>query len=165
MSKAETQESGLPDELSGYRSRPPAAVVMPLAVLGAMLIFGVPLARTVTGIDHPPQHAQNTTRLIASPNNPQMLQAIRYAQKHAQGKAGGNGWSKPAADGQSVTFEALGGPITLSRAEIAEANELYPFLVHRAKDPDTFRSAGRSANDDFDSGPNDSGGWGTGRME
>ena len=148
------------DDLFDHRRRPPPAVIMPLVLLGATALWGFAMGGTSSAIQKQPQQRPNATRLIVSPNDPQMLQSIRYAQTHARSNAGGNAWSKPKIDGQSVTFQTVGGPITLSRAEIAEANELYPYLVKRAKNPDTFRSAGRSADDDFDSEPNNNGGWG-----
>ena len=104
---------------------------------------------------------QSTTKLCASPNDPQMLQAIKYAQSHAQAKTTANAWSKPKVDGEAITFQTLGGPIVLSRAEIAEANELYPLLVRRAKDPHTYRSSGSSTGSDYtDDGLHDRRQWG-----
>ncbi|MFM5895175.1 MAG: hypothetical protein ACKOQM_12200 [Novosphingobium sp.] len=130
-----------------------------LSFLGAGGLFSVMIERDFARIENAPQQVQNRTSLIASPNDPQMLQAIKYAQAHARDKAGGGAWDKPKSIGQSVTVETIGGPITLSGDEIAEANEIYPFLVRRAKDPDRHASVSQP-DEGFGEGKNDGSEWG-----
>ena len=127
----------------------------------ALFLFLPLLITAVRPQPRPRPPTRNPIALVASPNDPQMLQAIKYAQMHAQSGSGSNAWSRRKIDGPAVTFQSPGGPITLSLAEIADANELYPYLVRRAKNPDTFRSGGHSSDSGYyDDGLNDSSQWG-----
>ena len=72
--------------------------------------------------------------LVASPNDPLMIEAIRYARESTKQAAGSNAWSLPKSDGPTATFATPDSNITLSQKEIAEANFIYPQLRERAKD-------------------------------
>ena len=109
-------------------------MIMPLALLGAAIVFGIPLAKTATAIETPPHAAGDPMALLASPNDPLMIEAIRYARASAKHAAGGNAWSLPKSDGSTATFATPGSSITLSQKEIAEANFIYPQLRERAKE-------------------------------
>ena len=124
-------EADLDDDLIGRRQRPPAPVVMPLAMLGAVLLFGVPLAKSIVGVRDPQPAATNRMTLIASPNEPLMVQSIRYAQAH---RAEDGPWGgAQRKQGPTATFQTPAGSITMTQTEIADANAFYPQLVGRAK--------------------------------
>ena len=127
-------EADFGDELIGRQRRGAPAVIMPLALLSAALVFGIPLARTATAVETAPHAVSDPMALIASPNDPLMIEAIRYARGLSSHAAGGNAWSLPKSDGPTATFATPGSNITLSQKEIAEANFIYPQLRERAKD-------------------------------
>ena len=69
--------------------------------------------------------------LIASANEPLMIQAIRYAQaRRAEDGPWGGAQRK---QGPTATFQTPGGSITMTQTEIADANAFYPQLTGRAK--------------------------------
>ena len=72
--------------------------------------------------------------LLASPNDPLMIEAIKIARSVAAQKSGANAWSRPKSDGPVATLSTYGGSISLSRKEIADANFIYPQLRERAKE-------------------------------
>ena len=80
-----------------------------------------------------PVQVQGQPQLIASANDPIMIDAIRYARAHSKGESGGSPWSKPRTGGDSATFTTPAGSITLSRDEIENANFIYPQLAERAR--------------------------------
>jgi hypothetical protein len=82
--------------------------------------------------DPQPQVAGPPT-LVASANDPIMIEAIRYARGSSKSRAGNNAWSKPKSEGSATTFATPSGSITLSREEIEEANFIYPQLAERAR--------------------------------
>lgn len=118
------------------------------ALAAFSLIYG-PGTHTTTA-----QPTRDPMTLIASPNDPLMIQAIKYAQ--GAGRKGSNGgvWNKPKTDGLTATFTTPAGSITLSRAEIAEANFVYPQLKQRARDGHHYSHGGGSADDGFSTGDN-----------
>jgi hypothetical protein len=71
--------------------------------------------------------------LIASPNDPYMIESIRLA-KMPRAEDGPWGGAK-RKQGPTATFETPGGALTLTRAEIADANHIYPQLVENSKIP------------------------------
>ena len=103
---------------------------------------------------------RNPMTLIASPNDPQMVEAIRIAQATARYHAGGNAWTKDKTEGPTATFATPGGSITLSRSEIADANTVYPQLLARALHPREYGAMRRSADAGFDSEFSDRSQWG-----
>ena len=98
--------------------------------------------------------------LIASPNDPQMIEAIHIARATARANSGGNAWSKPKGEGPTATFQTPGGSITLSRAEISEANSIFPQLAARARHPHELGTMRHSADAGFDSDFSDHSEWG-----
>ncbi len=98
--------------------------------------------------------------LVASPNDPQMIAAIKSAQLWARSKAGGNAWSKPKGSGPTATFATPGGSITLTRAEIAEANSVYPHFAARARHPRDMGTMRRLTDAGFDPDFSDHSQWG-----
>ena len=136
--------------LSPYRFQ----IFLGLSALAAFsLIYG-----PGTG-SNKPETARDPLALIASANDPLMIQAIKYARSAAQSRSGGNVWAKPKTDGSTATFTTPAGSITLTRAEIAEANFVYPQLKQRARDGHHNSSTSGSADEDFTSGDN-AGHWG-----
>ena len=130
-------------------------------------IFAAFTALTAFSLMHGPGTHTTTAKpardpmvLVASPNDPQMIAAIKNAQLWARNKAGGNAWSKPKGGGPTATFATRGGSITLSRTEIAEANSVYPHFVARAKHPRDVRTMRQSTDAGFDSDFNDQSQWG-----
>ena len=99
--------------------------------------------------------------LIASPNDPQMIEAIHIARATARANSGGNAWSKAKSGGPTATFPTPGGSITLSRAEISEANSVYPHLAARARHPHELGTMRHSADAGFDSDFSDHSEWGS----
>lgn len=99
----------------------------------ASLFYGAMVTRDLHRVNNPPANApHHADKLIASPDDPQMLQAIRYAQAGTRHDQSGNPWSKPA-DEARVTIRTVGGEITLTPAEIADANTIYPQLASRVR--------------------------------
>ena len=108
----------------------------------------------------PQKPPRDPMTLVASPNDPQMIESIQIAQATARVQSGGNAWTKPKADGPTATFATPGGSITLSRNEIAQANSIYPRLVSRAKHPHEAGTMRRSADAGFDAEFSDRSEWG-----
>ena len=107
---------------------------------------------------HPakPVSPRDPMLLMASANDPLMIQAIKYARVAGQNRTGGgNVWTKPKSDGSTATFTTPAGNIALTSAEIAEANFVYPQLKQRARDGRRNRSTSSPAGDGFSSGDND----------
>ena len=122
----------------------------PLAPLGfAALVVLSPLAMMSYSIDTQRELAAKQTAaakpltLVASANDPTMIEAIRYARGVTNHATGGNAWSLPKSNGLTATFATPGGSITLSQKEIAEANFIYPQLRERATDS-AHKSASRA---------------------
>ena len=122
------------------------------ALAAASMVYG-----PGTGHIEPKTHQRDPMVLIASPNDPLMIKAISFAQGSARNRAGGSAWSKPKADGSTARFTTPAGSITLSRAEIAEANFIYPQLKQRARDGHHYSTSGGSADAGFSDG--DTGEW------
>ena len=100
------------------------AMILFLALFGAALKPGGYQPKTTK----PPR---NPMTLIASPNEPLMIQSIRYAQaRRAEDGPWGGAQRK---QGPTATFQTPGGSITMTQTEIADANAFYPQLVGRAK--------------------------------
>jgi hypothetical protein len=74
----------------------------------------------------PPRSQRDPMELIASPNEPLMIEAIRIAQAPSGDR--GPWGATPIAKGPRATFQTPGGPITLTQTEIADANTIYPQL-------------------------------------
>ena len=108
----------------------------------------------------PQKPPRDPMTLVASPNDPQMIESIQIAQATARVQSGGNAWTKPKADGPTATFATPGGSITLSRNVIAQANSIYPRLVSRAKHPHEAGTMRRSADAGFDAEFSDRSEWG-----
>lgn len=70
-------------------------------------------------------------RLVASPNDPHMIEAIRMAQAHSSKVRPWGGVER--IKGPAVTLQTLGGPLTLTRQEIFNANQIYPQLKDKSK--------------------------------
>jgi hypothetical protein len=70
-------------------------------------------------------------RLIASPNDPHMIEAIRMAQAHSSKVRPWGGAER--IPGPAITLQTLGGPLTLTRQEIVNANQIYPQLKDKSK--------------------------------
>ena len=129
------------------------ALILFLALFGAALKPG--------GYQPKPTKPQrDPMALIASANDPQMIEAINIAQATARANSGGNAWSKPKGEGPTATFQTPGGSITLSRAEISEANSVYPHLAARARHPNELGTMRRSADAGFDAEFSDRSEWG-----
>lgn len=130
-----------------------------LAIFGVSgLFFGATMWRDYARLTAPPPPPHiNSMTLIASPDDPQMHEAIREAQIAARGDRGGNAWSKPADSDADVVVKTISGPILLTHAEIAQANEIYPHLVSRAKNRHVST---QSADAGFDEEFHDQSEWG-----
>jgi hypothetical protein len=105
----------------------------------------------------PEKQQRNPMELVASPNDPLMIEAIRIAQAPSGGR--GPWGATPIAKGPRATFQTPGGPITLTQTEIADANHLYPQLK---SNPAILRGnrSGRSSNSQSGSFSEDlSGNW------
>ena len=139
-----------PTRLSPYRFH----IFAGLTALAAFSLVYGPGTKTTTA-----QPARDPMALIASPNDPLMIQAIKFAQGSGPKGLNGGVWNKPRTDGSTATFTTPAGSITLGRAEIAEANFVYPQLVRRAKDANR-RSTGRVSADSGFSDGDDAGQWG-----
>ena len=112
-----------PQRLSPYRFHIFAVLT---ALTAFSLIYG-PGRHTTTA-----KPVRDPMTLIASPNEPLMIQAIRYAQaRRAEDGPWGGAQRK---QGPTATFQTPSGSITMTRTEIADANAFYPQLVGRAKD-------------------------------
>lgn len=108
---------------------------------------------------HQAQPVRDPMKLIAPPTDPVMADAIRIALMPVAGE--GSAWSKHKGTGPTATFRNGLGTITLHQSEIAEANNLYPQLVHNPAIRADLHSAGRSTSayaDDYDA----PGEWGEG---
>lgn len=91
-----------------------------------LLISGVMQSGGSDPAPAPVAQRQHPMKLIASPNDPLMIEAIRIAQAPV---AGNGPWgAKPIATGPRATFQTPGGPITLTQSEIDSANTIYPQL-------------------------------------
>ncbi len=103
----------------GNELRLGACIVLMLLISGIMQSGGSPESA-------PARPQRNPMELVASPNDPLMIEAIRIAQA----PSGDNGpWgATPIAKGPRATFRTPGGPITLTSSEIANANTIYPQL-------------------------------------
>jgi hypothetical protein len=73
-----------------------------------------------------PEPQRNPMELIASPNDPLMIEAIKIAR--APTSNDGPWGAAPVRRGPTATFQSPGGPVTLTRDEIANANSIYPQL-------------------------------------
>ena len=123
---------------------------MPLAVLGAVLVFGIPTAKSAISVDKPSQVAADPMALVTSPNEPLMIEAIRYAtaRRADDGPWGGD----QRQQGPTATFPIPGGTITLTRDQIAEANFVYPQLKERARNGRPYSGGGGPAAASFSDG-------------
>ncbi len=131
-----------------------ASLVVILALFGAVLRPG--------GYQPKPEAPKrDPMELIASANDPQMIEAIHIAQATARANSGGNAWSKPKGEGPTATFQTPGGSITLSRGEISDANSVYPHLAVRARHPHELGTMRRSNDAGFDSEFHDHSEWGS----
>lgn len=91
-----------------------------------LLISGVMRSGSHDPAPAPIQPKSHPMELVASPNDPLMIEAIRIAQAPV---AGTGPWgAAPVATGPRATFQTPGGPITLTRTEIDNANSIYPQL-------------------------------------
>ena len=121
----------------GNELRLGACIVLMLLISGIMQSGGSPEPAPA-----PARPKRNPMELIASPNEPLMIEAIRIAQA----PTGDNGpWgASPIAKGPRATFQTPGGPITLTQTEIADANTIYPQLKANPAILRGSRSAGGS---------------------
>ena len=139
-------KSNRPTKLSPFRFQ---IALLLTALTGFSLLYGPGT--------HPakPVPPHDPMVLIASANDPLMIQAIKYARGAGQNHTGGsNVWAKPKSDGSTATFTTPAGSITLTSAEIAEANFVYPQLKQRARDGHHNRSTNSSADEGFNLGDN-----------
>ena len=105
---------------------PLTAMVLMLGLFGMVMRPG--------GYQTKPQKPQrDPMTLIASANDPQMIEAIHIAQATARYNPGANAWTKPKTEGPSATFKTPAAAVTLTRSEIADANAIYPQLLGAAK--------------------------------
>ena len=116
-------EQSRPTTLSPYRMHI-FALMMALTVFS--LLYG-----PGTGHKSKQPAVQSPPTLVASPNDPLMIQAIKFTQarKAEDGPWGG----APKKQGPTITFDTAGGPLVLSWAEIEQANTIYPGLVRQAE--------------------------------
>lgn len=78
----------------------------------------------VLSVEPEPPRRLVDDRLIASPSDPYMVEAIRVAQSnYAEDGPWGGAQRK---QGPKITIQMPGGPITLTRHELADANHIYP---------------------------------------
>lgn len=92
--------------------------VLALILVGTMLASGGPEPAPA-----PPKAKRNPMELVASPNEPYMVEAIRITRNS---RSSGEPWqADPVRRGPTATFQSPGGPITLTADEIANANSLY----------------------------------------
>lgn len=115
----------------GNELRLGACIVLMLLISGVMQSGG----HEPTAAPAPPK--RNPMELVASPNEPYMIEAIRITRAS---NSGNGRWSAaPVRQGPTATFQSPGGPVTLTRDEIAEVNSLYyqlqanPAILHRTR--------------------------------
>lgn len=108
-----------------------ACIVLMLLISGVMRSGGHEPAPT------PARPQRNPLELVASPNEPYMIEAIRITRAS---NSGDGRWSAaPVRQGPTATFQSPGGPVTLTCDEIAEVNSLYyqlqanPAILHRTR--------------------------------
>lgn len=71
----------------------------------------------------PPPPQRNPMELVASPNEPLMIEAIKIAR--ASSSENGRWRADKIAQGPRATFKTPGGSITLASSEIEDANSIY----------------------------------------
>lgn len=98
-----------------------ACIVLMLLISGVMRSGGGEPAAVP-----PPKQQRNPMDLIASANDPHMIEAIRIARMPSS-EVGVWG-ARPLTGKPTATFKTPSGSITLTREEIANANTIYPQL-------------------------------------
>lgn len=91
------------------------------------------------------QPQRNPMELVASPNEPFMIEAIRIARMPTS-EIGVWDARRPTGE-PTATFKTPGGSITLTREEIANANTIYPQLKSNPAILHGTRSTSRSSSD------------------
>jgi hypothetical protein len=126
-------------------------------IAAGLVIVLIVLAASRGPEEPPPPIPSDPTKLVASPDEPLMAEAIRIAQNtRADGDYGPWQSRKPVV-GPVVSIKTVGGTITLTHKEIADANEIFgalkedPIRLH-------YNSQSRSSTS-FDDAPGE---WGEG---
>jgi hypothetical protein len=102
-----------------------------MSVITIMALAGMVMRPDYRAKDAPPP--RDPMKLIASPNDPYMVESIRIARM-PRAKSNPWGLEKPL-NGHTATFQTPGGTITLTKGEIADANTIYPQLRGHQKSP------------------------------
>ncbi len=93
----------------------------------------------------PPKQKRNPMELVASPNEPFMIEAIRIARMPSSDV--GVWGARQLTGSPTATFKTPAGSITLTREEIANANTIYPQLKSNPAILHGTRSSSRSESD------------------
>ncbi len=129
----------------GKELRLGGCIVLMLLISGVMRSGG----HEPTAAPAPPK--RNPMELVASPNEPYMIEAIRIARAS---NSGTGRWSAaPIRRGPTATFQSPGGPVTLTRDEIAEVNSLFyqlkanPAILHGTRSGRSSSQSGSFSDD------------------